>query len=111
MINKDFLKLIFAEKKQLLPLIELRSVSVPKYDELSVKNVYPHIQKDPQLMMYFPDSYPKGREPDRTYMFNILHTKRPEYVQSMVQHALRQRNAVTEETDGADEIFMSTAWQ
>ena len=37
MINKDFLKQIFAEKKQLMPLADLRSVSVPKYDELSIK--------------------------------------------------------------------------
>ena len=39
MINKDYLKLIFAEKKQLMPLAELRSVSVPKYDELTVSEI------------------------------------------------------------------------
>ena len=61
MINKDFLKLIFAEKKQLMPLAELRPVSVPKYDELSIKQVYPIIEKDPALRCFFPDSYPKGR--------------------------------------------------
>ena len=46
MINKDFLKQVFANEKRLLKLSELRTVNVPKYDELSVKNVYPTIQED-----------------------------------------------------------------
>ena len=110
MINKDFLKLIFAEKKQLMPLAELRSVSVPKYDELSIKNVYPHIQNDPTLRCFFPDAYPKGREPDRTYVFNILHTVKPDLVKQMILHAQKQRNCVMEDSQGADQIVMSTAW-
>lgn len=28
-------------------------------------------------MLYFPDKFPKGRTPDREYMFNILNTLRP----------------------------------
>ena len=96
MVNKDFLKLIFAEKKQLMPLSELRTVSVPKYDELSIKEVYPHIEKDLILKQYFPDAYPKGREPDRSYMFNILNSVKPDLVQQMIMHALKQRNSMTE---------------
>ena len=111
MINKDFLKLIFAEKKSLIPLSDLRMCSVPKYPELSVQNIYPIIMKDPEIMAHFPDSYPKGREPDRLYMFNILHTKKPEYVKNLVLHAQKQRNAVTEDSHKADEIVMSSAWQ
>ena len=37
MINKDYLKLIFQEKKKLLKNAELRTVKMPKFDELSVK--------------------------------------------------------------------------
>ena len=44
MINKDYLKLIFQDKKKLLKLADLRVVKVPKYDELSVKQVWPKIQ-------------------------------------------------------------------
>ena len=40
MMNKDFLKQIFANEKKLMKLSELKTVNVPKYDELSVKNVY-----------------------------------------------------------------------
>ena len=46
MFNKDFLKLVFANKKRLLKLQDLRSVNVFKYDELSVKNLYPKVEND-----------------------------------------------------------------
>ena len=94
-----------------MPLADLRTVSVPKYDELSVKSIYPFIDKDIALKRYFPDAYPKGREPDRTYMFNILNTLKPEYVRDMIRHAQTQRNAITEESKGNDEIVMTTNWQ
>ena len=59
---------------------ELKSVNVPKLDELSVKNIFPLIRQDAEVMKYFPDDYPRGREPDRTYTFNVLNTLRNQYV-------------------------------
>ena len=44
MINKDFLKQVFANDKRLMKLSELKPVNVPKFDELSVKNIYPKIK-------------------------------------------------------------------
>jgi hypothetical protein len=41
MINKDFLKLIFQDQKKLLQLSDVRHVCMPKYDELSVRNIFP----------------------------------------------------------------------
>jgi hypothetical protein len=78
MVNKDFLKDVLAERKKLLKLTEVRQVAVPKYDELSVRNIFPLISKDPQVMQFMPDIYPKGREPDRCYMFNVLNTVKSE---------------------------------
>ena len=80
MFNKDFFKAVLADQKRLLKLSELRTVNVPKFDELSVKNIFPLIRQDAEVMLYFPDSYPKGREPDRTYTFNFLNTLRNKYV-------------------------------
>lgn len=110
MINKDYLKLIFADDKKLLTLEQLRTVAVPKYDELSVRNVYPKIRNDPQVMQYFPNAYPKGREPDRAYVFNVLNTLRPDYVQAMIRHAHTVRQAVTGEAHH-QEILVSESWQ
>ena len=63
---------------------ELKSVNVPKFDELSVKNIFPLIRQDAEVIKYFPDDYPKGREPDRTYTFNVLNTLRNQYVQAII---------------------------
>ena len=96
MINKDFLKQVLASEKSLLKMSELRSINVPKFDELSVKNIYPKIKDDLKVHKYFPDRYPEGRVPDRTYTFNVYNTIYPEYVQDMIKHAQKQRNAVTD---------------
>ena len=74
MINKDFLKQILCEEKKLLTLKEVQNICVPKYDELSVTNLYPDLSQRQDFMKYFPDSMPKGRQPDRTYFFNVLNT-------------------------------------
>ena len=41
MINKDFLKEVFAEEKALLELKEVKWINVPLFDELSVINIWP----------------------------------------------------------------------
>lgn len=38
-INKDFLKEVLSESKQLLSLDHVKWVEVPKYEELSVNNI------------------------------------------------------------------------
>ena len=96
MINKDYLKDILQEKKSLIKLKDVIFVNVPKYDELSVKNVYPMIQQDKDLMMYFPDKLPKGRIPDREYTFNVLNTLREDYVTDIIKHAQRLRNTAAD---------------
>ena len=71
-------------------------VTVPKYDELSVKNVWPMIKADPDLMKFFPDKLPKGRLPDREYTFNVLNTLKEDYVKGIISHAHKLRNAPTD---------------
>ena len=46
MLNKDFLKEVFAEQKGLLRLDEVKRINVPLYDELSVKKLWPMMQSD-----------------------------------------------------------------
>lgn len=87
MINKDFLKQVFADSKSLLKRSDLRTIETPKYAEISVKNIYPMVQRDPLLMKYFPDSLPKSREPDREYTFNVINTLKPGYMQDIIRHA------------------------
>lgn len=43
----DFLRMVLTEEKELMPLSEVKLVTVPNYDELSVKNMWPHMQQVP----------------------------------------------------------------
>ena len=61
MFTKDYAKDIFAEKKTLTRLKHLMKIEVPKYDELSVKNLYKKLLALDNMEKYFPDTYPKGR--------------------------------------------------
>ena len=46
-INKDFLKAVLAGQKQLMKKEDVKEITVPKYDELSVQALYPQFAKDP----------------------------------------------------------------
>lgn len=40
-INKDYLKKVLTNEKLLLHMNEVRYIKVPKYEELSLKSLYP----------------------------------------------------------------------
>ena len=81
MVNKDFIRQLLTEGKELIEMDRLMPVNAPMFDELSVKNLWPHFQKTPRLMRFFPDQLPKGRLPDREYLFNVLNTIEQQYCQ------------------------------
>ena len=87
MLNKDFLREVFIEKKGLLKLTEVKWRNVPFYDELAVKKIWPDVQNDPEVMFFMPSKLPKGRVPDREYLFNVLNTVREGYVTSICEFA------------------------
>ena len=111
MMNKDFLKDILADRKKLLTMKEVNFINVPKYDELSVKNIWPMIQNDPEVLAYFPSKLPKNRLPDREYTFNVLNTKQGDYVKLIIAHAQKLRNDTTDKQKEAEFIQVSNKWQ
>ena len=64
-MNRDFIKQVLKGKKQLLPKSEAKQINVPKYDELSVKILYPRFKDDPEINQFLQDEYAKNRLPDR----------------------------------------------
>lgn len=89
MFTKDYAKDIFSEKKQLVKKKHIHFIEVPKYDELSVKNLYDKFMSLGNVPVYFPDKYPKGRQCDRDYMFNIVNTLKPDMVEELIKHAVK----------------------
>ncbi len=109
-MNKDFLKEVFAEDKELLELKEVSFINVPLFDELSVIKIWPMTKEDKQFMKYFPHKLPKGRVPDREYFFNILNTLYPVYVQEIIRHANSQRNSVANDAQARETIEVTDKW-
>ena len=99
---------MFVDKKKLLELRQVIHCTVPKYNELSVKNFWPLMQKDAAFMLHMPDPTPDGRLPEREYFWNVLNTLQTEYVQRTIAHANAQRMTVQE--DEADAIEISEEW-
>ena len=80
MLNKDYIRMLLNDEKKLMPIKEVRTVNVPKFDELSVKKLFPLMRTDLHFMRFFPDNYPEGRWPDRRYFFNVLNTLQFDYL-------------------------------
>ena len=109
-INKDFLKLVLADEKDLLELSEVKQVNVPLYDELAVGKLWPLLQQNAGFMRYFPDKFPKGRVPDRGYFFNVLNTVEHNYLQDTIAHANEMRNAAKDKDQEYCQIKVSDKW-
>lgn len=74
MVNKDFIKQVLQEEKILLPLDKVKFVSVPHYDELSVKKFLPKLLEDDTFRKYMPEPGKDDRLPERAFFWNIAHT-------------------------------------
>lgn len=94
MFTRDFAKEVLRGDKKLFKLKEVKFISVVKYDELAVKHLYKELVTLDHMSQYFPNKYPKGRQCDRDYMFNIANTLHEAVIKEIVEHALQQRHAV-----------------
>ena len=110
-VNKDFLKAVFTDEKKLLLKKAITTVHVPRYDELSVKQLWPALAKDPGFRQYFPDNFAEHKGPSRSYFFDILNTLYPEYLTQISDHANKQRMTATGDGMADDRIHISEAWQ
>ena len=55
MWTKDHLRLVLTGVKVFLKRSQLRTIEVPLYDELSVKNLMPTLVGNPEFMRYMPN--------------------------------------------------------
>ena len=109
-VTKDFLRDVFAEKKQLFKKSQYKAITVPAYDELSVRRLWPQLRKDAEFAKFFPDKFPKDKGPPRTYFFDILNTLQPEYLQKLMAHANEQRMATDADGNQQSAIQISQYW-
>ena len=90
-----------------MPLSDIKMVRVPNYDELSVKNLWPHMKNVPEFMRFMPACIPKGRMPCREYFFTIMNTLNQEYVSSLIKPANAQRHSAANTDMQTEKIAIS----
>lgn len=111
MVTKDFLKAVLKEDKDLLRMNKVAFVNPPAYDETGVKALYEKVLQQPGMAKYFPDKYPKGRQCDRAYMYNVWATIHPEQVSQVIAYANSQRYSITAEKEKQETIILTDKWK
>ena len=107
MASKEWIRMIFAGEKKLLKLSQLKPVNVGNYPELSVKKLYTEFATRKTVEPYMPPKLMKGRQIDKVYFWNCVHTLHPEELESMMQYANAQRNSVSDQANQDDSIRLT----
>ena len=85
-------------------------MTVKKFDEISVKEMYPKLLERNEMKPFFPDKYPKGRQCQKEYFWDIANTIFPEEVSRLIINANAQRFQEVEDDDGNQRIEVSDKW-
>ena len=95
------------EEKSFLKRSDLKTIDVPLYDELSVKQLLPKVESNSNLMKFMPDKLPKGKTINREYFFNVMNSLYPDLVKKMIAHAHKLRFESGQEDNRAEEVMVS----
>ena len=104
------MKSILRGEKKLLAKSDVKQVKVTKYDELAVKTMYPILIKRPEIKVYFPDKFPKGRSCDKSYFWNVANTIFPQEVSDLIKEANAMRFKSVNEDDQNERIHVTKEW-
>ena len=93
----SFLRDVLAGKKKYMHIHDVTPYDVPKFKDISVKNVFDKIKDSKLVMSYLPDFDPEELDPkyalDREWFFNILNTLDSEFFPKIVDGIEEQRAA------------------
>ena len=77
----NFLRSVLCNKKRVLKQSQVTHMVVPRFEELSVKNLYPDAMSDSEISPYLPDLEKNSNKlPERDYFFAILGSLKPDYL-------------------------------
>ena len=85
------MKEILKGEKKLFRRAEINDITVHKYDEISVKKLYDKMLQREEMKPFFPNKYPKGRQCDKKYFYNVAATLFPQEMANLIMHANNQR--------------------
>ena len=71
---------------------DVKLVSVPRYSEITVKQVINFIFDKPHILKYIPNlKKSSDKSMDREFLFNIVNTVEPEYFPELVRQVEAER--------------------
>ena len=97
MIISAWVKQVLAGEKEWLKALQVVHANPPRYDEISVKNLYDYAMTLDNMTKYFPSSYPKERSCNREYFFSIVVTIQPKYFEQLIRKCKDARFAIDTE--------------
>ena len=110
MITYGWVKQVLSGQKQWLKNNQVVHCSPPRYDEISVANLYDQCLKLQYMAAFFPDTYPKGRSCNRDYFFSILATVQPEYCEKLIRECKDKRFTITDQEQEQKAIVITEEW-
>jgi hypothetical protein len=67
-------------------------MEVPKFPELSVKNMFEEAIRDPEVSTYLPDFEMNSKKyPERDFFFCVLASIKPDYLKQVIEIAHQNR--------------------
>ena len=88
----------------------MKWINPPKYDEISVANLYPRFKGDPNINVYLPSKLAKGKLPDRAYFFNVLNTVYEERMTAMIAHSNKIRFEAAKDGIQEETVAVTDEW-
>ena len=106
-----FIRAVLQDKKRLLKTSELNKINIPRYEELSVKNLYQDAMKDPDVSQYLPDLEQNSKKyPEREFFFNVLGSVKPDYLKLIVKESEQKRFTGSDDKNKNETIMMTDHW-
>ena len=88
----EFLRAILNGQKSYYVTKDVKLVSVPRYSEITVKQVINFIFDKPHILKYIPNlKKSSDKSMDREFLFNIVNTVEPEYFPELVRQVEAER--------------------
>jgi len=60
---------------------DIKPIKVPKFAELKTSLLIEELKEDADVQRYLPDLAYLKKKPDREWLYNVLHTRRPQFVE------------------------------
>ena len=68
---------------------EVNHIIVPRLQELSLKSLGASLRDDKQLALYLPEKWHEKGKLDREWVFNVINSIHPGYLEQVISHAQR----------------------